>query len=90
MSGVRENEEGARSFQKDSPPSYSYSMNHSAALSGNTDSTSPTSTLTSLCEDADSGTVSMARDKQRCGYFVLPANLAHVLYGVWCRRDLPK
>lgn len=54
VSGVRENDEGARSFQKDSPPSYSYSMNHSAALSANTDSTSPTSTLTSLCEDADS------------------------------------
>ncbi|KAK3414155.1 hypothetical protein EUGRSUZ_I02662 [Eucalyptus grandis] len=54
VSGVRENEESARSFQKDSPPSYSYSMNHSSALSGNTDSTSPTSTLTSLCEDADS------------------------------------
>ncbi|XP_048128779.1 calmodulin-binding transcription activator 2-like isoform X2 [Rhodamnia argentea] len=54
VSGVRENEEGSRSFQKDSSPSYSYSMNHGSALSGNTDSTSPTSTLTSLCEDADS------------------------------------
>ncbi|KAI6701648.1 hypothetical protein NL676_015972 [Syzygium grande] len=71
VSGVRENEEGARSFQKDSPPSYSYSMNHSAAISGNTDSTSPTSTLTSLCEDADSGEI----HRNSSGLHPIPSSL---------------
>uniref|UniRef100_A0A5B6Z3X7 Putative calmodulin-binding transcription activator 3-like isoform X1 n=1 Tax=Davidia involucrata TaxID=16924 RepID=A0A5B6Z3X7_DAVIN len=41
-------------FQNDSPLSFSFPTNHNKAASGNTDSTSPTSTLTSVYEDAES------------------------------------
>ncbi|KHG15376.1 Calmodulin-binding transcription activator 1 -like protein [Gossypium arboreum] len=40
--------------QTSSPSTSSYPDSHTKAPSGNADSTSPTSTLTSLCEDADS------------------------------------
>lgn len=43
------------SSSEGNPLSYSFNVNNSATPSGNTDSTSPTSTLTALCEDADSG-----------------------------------
>ncbi|XVF67208.1 hypothetical protein PTKIN_Ptkin10aG0101900 [Pterospermum kingtungense] len=53
IGGIRENSDVSNS-QTSSPSTSSYSISHTKALSGNADSPSPTSTLTSLCEDADS------------------------------------
>lgn len=51
---IREQDD-VSSFNHGSPLSHSFTANRSATPSGNTDSTSPTSILTQLCEDADSG-----------------------------------
>ncbi|XVE93132.1 hypothetical protein REPUB_Repub01dG0163900 [Reevesia pubescens] len=53
IGGVRETSD-VSSSQTSSPSTSSYSLSHTKAPSGNADSPSPTSTLTSLCEDADS------------------------------------
>ncbi|XP_021283779.1 calmodulin-binding transcription activator 2-like isoform X2 [Herrania umbratica] len=53
IGGIRETTDVSNS-QTSSPSTSSYSVSHTKAPSGNTDSASPTSTLTSLCEDADS------------------------------------
>ncbi|KAK4777646.1 hypothetical protein SAY87_017833 [Trapa incisa] len=53
---IREHDD-VSSSNHDSPLSHSFTANHSATPSGHTDSTSPTSTLTQLCEDADSGDI---------------------------------
>lgn len=50
---VVETDEVSSSSQKSSPRSSSYSSSHNQAASENADSPSPTSTLTSFCEDAD-------------------------------------
>ncbi|XP_057976566.1 calmodulin-binding transcription activator 2 [Malania oleifera] len=52
--GCTKDEEVTSNFQKDSFLSFSSTTYHNKTLSGNTDSASPTSTLTSLCEDAES------------------------------------
>ncbi|KAF5448499.1 hypothetical protein F2P56_029027 [Juglans regia] len=54
IGGIRESDEVASDFQKGSPLSSDFHTNHKGAPSGNTDSPSPSSSLTSLCEDADS------------------------------------
>ncbi|XP_007042960.2 PREDICTED: calmodulin-binding transcription activator 2 [Theobroma cacao] len=53
IGGIRDTGDVSNS-QTSSPSTSSYSVSHTKAPSGNTDSASPTSTLTSLCEDADS------------------------------------
>ncbi|KAM7251437.1 hypothetical protein ACFE04_023320 [Oxalis oulophora] len=53
-SGSRETDEASSSMQTSSPASFGVPANRSKAPS---DATSPTSTLSSLCEDADSGVV---------------------------------
>ncbi|XP_022726509.1 calmodulin-binding transcription activator 2-like isoform X2 [Durio zibethinus] len=53
IGGIRETSDVSNS-QTSSPSTSSYSVSHTKAPSGNADSASPTSTLTSLCEDADS------------------------------------
>lgn len=55
VGGLSESNEVISNLGKASPLTYSYPENHSKAPSGITDSTSPTSTLTSSCEEADSG-----------------------------------
>ncbi|GAV65356.1 IQ domain-containing protein/TIG domain-containing protein/CG-1 domain-containing protein/Ank_2 domain-containing protein [Cephalotus follicularis] len=60
-------------IQTSSPLAFSFSTNQTKAPSGITDSTSPTSTLTSLCEDADSG------DSHQTSYrFYSSTELLHV------------
>ncbi|KAG2703838.1 hypothetical protein I3760_06G155200 [Carya illinoinensis] len=54
IGGIRERDEVASDFQKDSPLSSSFPTNHKGAPCGSTDSPSPTNSLTSLYEDADS------------------------------------
>ncbi|KAG6709889.1 hypothetical protein I3842_06G154500 [Carya illinoinensis] len=54
IGGIRERDEFASDFQKDSPLSSSFPTNHKGAPCGSTDSPSPTNSLTSLYEDADS------------------------------------
>ncbi|XP_039068672.1 calmodulin-binding transcription activator 2-like isoform X1 [Hibiscus syriacus] len=54
IGGIRETSDVSNS-QTSSPSTSSYSVSHTKAPFGNADSASPTSTLTSLCEDADSG-----------------------------------
>ncbi|XVE49547.1 hypothetical protein DITRI_Ditri01bG0091100 [Diplodiscus trichospermus] len=54
VGGTRETSDVSNS-QTSSPSISSYSVSHMEAPSANADSASPTSTLTSLCEDADSG-----------------------------------
>ncbi|OWM63599.1 hypothetical protein CDL15_Pgr008142 [Punica granatum] len=56
VDSIREHDD-VSSLNQGSPLSFSFTANHSATPSGNTDSTSPTSTLTQLCEDADSGDI---------------------------------
>ncbi|XWS54507.1 hypothetical protein CRYUN_Cryun10bG0095400 [Craigia yunnanensis] len=53
LGSIRETSDVSNS-QTGSPSTSSYSVSHTKAPSGNADSASPTSTLTSLCEDADS------------------------------------
>ncbi|XP_022763687.1 calmodulin-binding transcription activator 2-like isoform X2 [Durio zibethinus] len=53
IGGIKETSDVSNS-QTSSPSTSSYSVSHTKAPSGNADSASPTSTLTSLCEDADS------------------------------------
>lgn len=55
IGGIRESDEVASDFQKGSPLSSDFSTNHKGAPSGNTGSPSPSSSLTSSYEDADSG-----------------------------------
>ncbi|XP_038888496.1 calmodulin-binding transcription activator 2-like isoform X2 [Benincasa hispida] len=56
IGAVVETDEVSSSSQKSSPKSSSYSSSHNQAASENADSPSPTSTLTSFCEDADTDT----------------------------------
>ncbi|XP_022744328.1 calmodulin-binding transcription activator 2-like isoform X3 [Durio zibethinus] len=53
IGGIRETSAISNS-RTSSPSTSSYSVSHGKAPSGNADSASPTRTLTSLCEDADS------------------------------------
>ncbi|KAA0031481.1 calmodulin-binding transcription activator 2 isoform X2 [Cucumis melo var. makuwa] len=53
VGAVVETDEVSTSSQKSSTKSSSYSSSHNQAASENADSPSPTSTLTSFCEDAD-------------------------------------
>ncbi|XP_022141955.1 calmodulin-binding transcription activator 2-like isoform X2 [Momordica charantia] len=56
IGAVVETDEVSSSSQKSSPRSSSYSSSLNQATSENADSPSPTSTLTSFCEDADTDT----------------------------------
>lgn len=56
IGGKPDADEVSSDSQKGSSASSGFPTNSSAVPSRSTDSTSPTSTLTSLCEDADSGT----------------------------------
>lgn len=55
VGGIRETDEVSQSLREGSPQTSSTSTSHYKAPSGSTDYTSPSSSLTSLCEDADSG-----------------------------------
>lgn len=55
IGGIKDSDEVTSNFQKDSPPSSSFSPNHNRVPCGSTDSPSPASSLTSLYEDVDSG-----------------------------------
>lgn len=56
IGGTRETDDFSASLREGSPQTSSSSTSHYKAPSGSTDYTSPSSSLTSLCEDADSGT----------------------------------
>lgn len=56
VGGIRETDDISSSLREGSPQTSSSSTSHYKAPSGSTDYTSPSSCLTSLCEDADSGT----------------------------------
>ncbi|KAK8562745.1 hypothetical protein V6N13_018691 [Hibiscus sabdariffa] len=64
IGGIRETSDVSNS-ETSSPSTSSYSVSHTKVPSGNADSASPTSTLTSLCEDADSGWSSIPGDRPR-------------------------
>lgn len=57
VGGIRETDEVSQSLREGSPQTSSTSTSHYKAPSGSTDYTSPSSSLTSLCEDADSGDI---------------------------------
>ncbi|XP_075673479.1 calmodulin-binding transcription activator 2-like isoform X4 [Castanea sativa] len=65
IGGIKESDEVTSNFQKDSPPSSSFSPNHNRVPCGNTDSPSPASSLTSLYEDVDSEDVFQASSTSR-------------------------
>ncbi|KAG6709880.1 hypothetical protein I3842_06G154500 [Carya illinoinensis] len=65
IGGIRERDEFASDFQKDSPLSSSFPTNHKGAPCGSTDSPSPTNSLTSLYEDADSEDSYQASSRSR-------------------------
>ncbi|KAK8616229.1 hypothetical protein V6N13_017787 [Hibiscus sabdariffa] len=69
IGGIRETSDVSNS-QTSSPSTSSYSVSHTKAPSGHTDSASPTSTLTSLCEDADSGDIHQASSE----FYTSPQN----------------
>ncbi|XP_024019885.1 calmodulin-binding transcription activator 2 [Morus notabilis] len=63
IGGIREIDEVSQSLREGSPQTSSSSTSHYKAPSGSTDYTSPSSTLTSLCEDADSGDIHRASSR---------------------------
>ncbi|KAL4277769.1 hypothetical protein GQ457_03G004580 [Hibiscus cannabinus] len=64
VGGIRETSDVSNS-ETSSPSTSSYSVSHTKVPSGNADLASPTSTLTSLCEDDDSGWSSIPGDRPR-------------------------
>ncbi|KAF3971417.1 hypothetical protein CMV_004986 [Castanea mollissima] len=65
IGGIKESDEVTSNFQKDSPPSSSFSPNLNRVPCGSTDSPSPASSLTSLYEDVDSEDVFQASSTSR-------------------------